>query len=64
MSSNPMRKTGQTKVLILNEKPADIIQAVSVVPILAPMTSGMAIPTLMEPVRERACSTPMEAAED
>lgn len=37
-----MRNTGHTKLLILNEKPADMIQAVSVVPMLAPMMTEMA----------------------
>lgn len=42
MSNSPMRKTGHTKSLILNEKPADMIHAVSVVPMLAPMITDMA----------------------
>ena len=44
-----MRKTGQTKLLILKEKPADIIHAVRVVPILAPMMTEMACTRVSNP---------------
>ena len=37
-----MKNAGYTKSVILNEKPADIIQAVSVVPILAPIITEIA----------------------
>ena len=37
-----IRNTGQTTLAILNENPADIIQALSVVPILAPMMTEIA----------------------
>ena len=42
MSRIPMKKTGHTKSVMLNEKPADIIHAVRVVPILAPIITEMA----------------------
>ena len=38
----PMRKAGQTTLTILKENPADMIQALIVVPILAPMMTEMA----------------------
>ena len=37
-----MRKAGQTSMVTLNEKPADMIQALIVVPIFAPMMMEMA----------------------
>ena len=37
-----MRKAGQTTLTILKENPADMIQALIVVPILAPMMTEMA----------------------
>jgi len=39
------------------------ISAVAQVPIFCPMTIGMAIPHVMPPVSDRACSMPMDAAE-
>ncbi len=36
------RKTGHTRLAMLKEKPADMIQALSVVPMLAPMITEMA----------------------
>ena len=38
----PMKNAGHTKSVMLNEKPADIIQAVKVVPMLAPMMTEIA----------------------
>ena len=38
----PTRKTGQTTLAMLKEKPADMIHALSVVPMLAPMMIEMA----------------------
>ena len=38
----PTRKAGHTILMMLNEKPADMIQAERVVPILAPMMMEMA----------------------
>lgn len=37
-----MRNAGHTTLMILKEKPADMIQAVRVVPILAPMMTEIA----------------------
>ena len=44
-----MRNAGHTSVVILNEKPADIIHAVSVVPMLAPMITDMACTSVSRP---------------
>ena len=38
----PTRKAGHTSIVTLKEKPADIIQALIVVPILAPIMMEMA----------------------
>ena len=40
-----MTNTGHTKSTTLNEKPADMIHAVNVVPILAPILTLMAWPS-------------------
>ena len=37
-----MKNAGHTKSVMLNENPADMIHAVSVVPILAPIMTEMA----------------------
>ena len=42
MRTIPTTRTGQTRLTILKEKPADRIQAVSVVPIFAPIITDMA----------------------
>ena len=44
-----MKKAGQTKSVILNEKPALIIQAVSVVPMFAPMITEIACAKVSRP---------------
>src|SRR5574344_342098 len=44
-----MKKAGYTKSVMLNENPADIIQAVSVVPILAPMITEIAWASVSNP---------------
>ena len=46
MSIIATMKTGHTMSVTLNEKPADMIQAVSVVPMLAPMMTEMACPSV------------------
>ena len=38
----PIRNAGHTRVVMLKEKPADIIQALIVVPMLAPIITEMA----------------------
>ena len=43
------KKAGQTKSVMLNEKPALIIHAVSVVPMLAPMMTDMAWANVSRP---------------
>ena len=42
-------KAGQTKSVMLNENPADIIHAVSVVPMFAPMMTEMACASVSRP---------------
>ena len=44
-----MKKAGHTKSVILNEKPALIIQAVNVVPMFAPMITEMACAKVSSP---------------
>ena len=44
--------------------PIDERSEVTQVPIFSPMIIGIAIPKVIEPVSESACSTPTEAAED
>ena len=45
----PTRKAGKTKLVRSNEKPSDMIQAVSVVPMLAPMITEMACVRVSRP---------------
>ena len=44
-----MKNAGYTKSVILNENPADIIHAVRVVPMLAPMITDMAWASVSRP---------------
>ena len=44
-----MRNAGHTSVVMLKEKPADIIHAVSVVPMLAPMMTDIACTRVSRP---------------
>ena len=44
-----MKNAGYTKSAMLNEKPADMIHAVSVVPMLAPMITDMACASVSSP---------------
>ena len=44
-----MKNAGHTKSVMLNENPADMIHAVSVVPMLAPMMTEMACASVSRP---------------
>ena len=59
-----MRKTGQTKSLILNENPADMIHAVRVVPMLAPMMTEMACTRVSSPALTKDTVITVVAVED
>ena len=49
MSINAMKNVGHTKSVILNEKPTDMIHAVIVVPMLAPIMTEMACAKVNRP---------------
>ena len=59
-----MKNAGHTKSVILNEKPALMIQAVSVVPILAPMMTEMAWARVRRPALTNDTVITVVAVED
>ena len=59
-----MTKDGQTKSVILKEKPADMIHAVSVVPILAPMITLMACARVSSPALTKETVITVVAVDD
>ena len=59
-----MKNAGHTKSVILNEKPALMIQAVSVVPILAPMMTEIAWARVRRPALTNDTVITVVAVED
>ena len=59
-----MKKAGHTKSVMLNENPALIIQAVRVVPILAPMMTEMACARESSPALTNETVITVVAVED
>ena len=60
----PTRKVGQTTLAMLNEKPADMIQALIVVPMLAPMMIEMACVSVRRAALTKDTVITVVAAED
>ena len=60
----PIRKAGQTTLVTLKEKPADIIQALMVVPMLAPMMMEMACASVSKAALTKETVMTVVAAED
>ena len=60
----PARKAGHTILMMLNEKPADMIQAESVVPMLAPMMIEMACARVRRAALTKETVMTVVAAED
>ena len=60
----PTRKAGQTRLAMLNEKPADMIQAESVVPMFAPMMMEMACASVRRAAFTKETVMTVVAAED
>ena len=60
----PMKKAGHTKSVMLNEKPADMIHAVSVVPMLAPMMTEMAWTSVSSPAFTKLTVITVVAVDD
>ena len=60
----PTRKAGHTTLVMLKEKPADMIQALMVVPILAPMMMEMACPRVSNAAFTKDTVITVVAAED
>ena len=58
------KKAGHTKSVMLNEKPALMIQAVRVVPILAPMMTDMACAKVRRPALTNDTVITVVAVED
>ena len=59
-----MKKAGQTKSVMLNEKPADIIHAVRVVPMLAPMMTEIACTRVSNPAFTKLTVMTVVAVDD
>ena len=59
-----MKKAGHTKSVMLKEKPADMIQAVSVVPMLAPMMTEMACARVRRPALTKLTVITVVAVDD
>ena len=60
----PIRKAGHTSMVTLKEKPADMIQALMVVPILAPMIMDMACANVNRAALTKETVMTVVAAED
>ena len=60
----PIKNAGQTKSVMLNEKPADIIHAVSVVPMFAPMITEMACTNVSKPAFTKLTVITVVAVDD
>ena len=60
----PIKKAGHTKSVMLNEKPADMIHAVSVVPMLAPMMTEMAWTSVSSPAFTKLTVITVVAVDD
>ena len=59
-----MKKAGQTKSVMLNEKPADMIHAVNVVPMFAPMMMEIAWASVSKPAFTKLTVMTVVAVED
>ena len=59
-----MKNAGHTKSVMLNEKPADMIHAVRVVPIFAPMMTEMACAKVRSPALTNETVITVVAVED
>ena len=59
-----MKNAGQTKSVMLNEKPADIIHAVNVVPMLAPMMMDIDCASVNKPAFTNDTVMTVVAVED
>ena len=60
----PIKKAGQTKSVMLNEKPADIIHAVSVVPMFAPIITEIAWSNVSNPAFTKLTVITVVAVDD
>lgn len=60
----PMRNAGQTTLTMLKEKPADMIQALNVVPMLAPIITEMACVSVKRAAFTKDTVITVVAAED
>ncbi len=64
ISTIPIKNAGHTKSVMLNEKPADIIHAVSVVPMFAPMITEMACTNVSNPAFTKLTVITVVAVDD
>ena len=60
----PTKKAGKTALVMSNDIPADIIHAVSVVPMLAPMMTEMACASVRRPALTNETVITVVAVED
>jgi hypothetical protein len=59
-----MKNAGHTKSVMLNEKPADMIHAVNVVPMLAPIMMEIACASVSRPALTKLTVMTVVAVED